>query len=39
LASIDRTAYPRFQRVVSGRELAEGFTPTPDEITWARGKT
>jgi hypothetical protein len=39
LASIDRTAYPRFQRVVSGRELAEAFTPTPDEITWARGKT
>ena len=28
LASIDRTAYPRFNRVVSGRELAEAFTPT-----------
>jgi hypothetical protein len=39
LASIDRTAYPRFKRVVSGRELTEAFTPTPDEITWARGKT
>jgi hypothetical protein len=29
LASIDRTAYPRFKRVVSARELAEAFTPTP----------
>jgi hypothetical protein len=39
LASIDRTSYPRFKRVVSGRELVEALTPTPDEITWARGKT
>lgn len=39
LASIDRTAYPRFKRVVSGRELVEAFTPTLDEVTWARGKT
>jgi hypothetical protein len=39
LASIDWTAYPRFKRVVSDRELVEAFTPTPDEITWARGKT
>jgi hypothetical protein len=39
LASIDRTAYPRFKRVVSAREVAEAFTPTPEEIVWARGKT
>jgi hypothetical protein len=39
LASIDRTAYPRFKRVVSARELAEAFTPAPEEITWARGRT
>ena len=39
MASIDRTAYLRFKRVVSGRELVEAFTPTPAEITWARGKT
>jgi TnpA family transposase len=39
LASIDRTAYPRFKRVVSARELAEAFTPTPEEIAWARAKT
>jgi len=39
VASIDRTAYPRFKRVVSARELAESFTPTVEEITWARGRT
>lgn len=39
MASIDRTAYLRFKRVVSARELAEAFTPTTDEITWARGRT
>ncbi|MGW3473796.1 DUF4158 domain-containing protein, partial [Saccharopolyspora sp. NPDC000995] len=39
MASIDRTAYPRFKRAVSLRELAEAFTPTQDEITWARGRT
>lgn len=39
LASIDRTAYPRFKRVVSAREVAEAFTPTAEEMAWARGKT
>lgn len=39
MAAIDRTAYPRFKRGVSSRELAEAFTPTPDEIGWARGRT
>jgi TnpA family transposase len=39
VASIDRTAYPRFKRVVSARELAEAFTPTADELVWARGRT
>ncbi|ACZ85017.1 hypothetical protein Sros_2032 [Streptosporangium roseum DSM 43021] len=29
MASIDRTAYPRFTRAVSVRELAEVFTPFP----------
>ncbi|WP_223838544.1 DUF4158 domain-containing protein [Saccharopolyspora pogona] len=37
-ASIDRTAYPRLKCAVV-RELAEAFTPTSDEIAWARGKT
>lgn len=35
MTAIDRTAYPRFKRVVSGRELAEAFTPTAEEIVWA----
>ena len=39
MASIERTAYPRFKRVTSARELDESFTPTPDEIAWAQGST
>ncbi|GAA3649320.1 hypothetical protein GCM10022267_39770 [Lentzea roselyniae] len=39
MASIDRTAYPRFKRVVSARELAESFTPAAGEVEWAQGKT
>ncbi|WP_235965573.1 DUF4158 domain-containing protein [Micromonospora rubida] len=36
---MERTAYPQFKRVVSARELRETFTPTIDEIRWAREKT
>ena len=36
VASVDRTAYPGFARVVSARELAEAFTSTEDESEWAR---
>ncbi|MFI6742781.1 DUF4158 domain-containing protein [Nonomuraea sp. NPDC050451] len=39
MTSIDRTAYPRFARAVSARELAEVFTPSVVEVEWARGKT
>ena len=39
MTSVDRTAYPRFGRVVSGRELADSFTPTEAEAEWARGRT
>jgi hypothetical protein len=39
VASIERTAYPRFRRVVSARELRESFTPGGDEIGWARERT
>jgi hypothetical protein len=39
VTSVDRTAYPRFARVMSGRELAEMFTPTEGEVVWARGRT
>ena len=39
MTSVERTAYPRFGRVVSGRELAESFTPADAEIEWARTRT
>ena len=39
VASIDRTAYPRFKRLISARELAESYTPAAEEIVWARGRT
>jgi TnpA family transposase len=35
VASIERTAYPRFKAVVSERELHDVFTPTADETVWA----
>jgi TnpA family transposase len=39
VASIDRTAYPRFKRTMSARELDEAFTPTLDEVSWALART
>ena len=39
MASIERTAYPRFKRAVPVRELHEAFTPTAGEIAWAREQT
>ncbi|WP_304412560.1 DUF4158 domain-containing protein [Micromonospora sp. CNB394] len=39
MASIERTAYPRLKPAVSVRELHEAFTPTADEIGWARERT
>lgn len=39
MASIERTAYPQFRRTVSARELRETFTPTQDEIVWARDRS
>ncbi|HEY5262041.1 MAG TPA: DUF4158 domain-containing protein [Solirubrobacteraceae bacterium] len=38
MASIERTAYPRFRRLVTARELAS-LSPTADEVAWARGQT
>jgi Domain of unknown function (DUF4158) len=35
MASIERTAYPRFRRVVSAQELA-GLSPTDDDVAWAK---
>jgi len=36
MASIDRTAYPRFKRHLSTRELETLYTPTPQEIAFAQ---
>ena len=33
---IERTAYPRLPRAVSLTELRESFTPSDDEMAWAR---
>jgi hypothetical protein len=38
MASIERTAYPRFRRLVTARELAT-LTPSGAEIEWARERT
>ncbi|MCM3884816.1 Tn3 family transposase [Frankia sp. R82] len=39
MASIERTAYPRFKRTISSRELCEAFTASPAEIEWAVERT
>ena len=39
MASIDRTAYPRFKRTISVRELREAYSPSLDELEWARQTT
>ncbi|MBL8470801.1 MAG: Tn3 family transposase [Rhodocyclaceae bacterium] len=36
MASIERTAYPRFKRSPSQRELETLYTPTEDEVSFAR---
>jgi hypothetical protein len=38
VSSIERTAYPRFGRVVSAGEL-DALCPLPDEIAWARERS
>jgi TnpA family transposase len=41
MASIERTAYPRFRSTLTPAELHDVYTPTPSELavahTWARG--
>ncbi|WP_321908112.1 Tn3 family transposase [Burkholderia cepacia] len=39
MASIERTAYPRFPEVLAPRELQACYTPLPDELEWARRST
>jgi hypothetical protein len=36
MASIERTAYPRFKRNPTARELDSLYTPTEDEMDFAR---
>lgn len=38
MASIERTAYPRFRRLVTAREVAS-LSQTGDEVAWARART
>ena len=39
MTSIERTAYPQFRRLTSARVLHVFFTPTAEEIAWARERT
>ena len=39
MTSIERTAYPQFKRLTSARVLHVFFTPTEDEVAWARERT
>lgn len=39
MASIDRTAYPRFKKSVPSQELYDVFTPSSKEIEWAQRAT
>ena len=38
MTSIERTAYPRFKRFLSARELHVFYTPQPEEIRWTSGQ-
>ncbi len=37
MPSLERTAYPRFGRVITAQELERAYTPSQEELTWARG--
>lgn len=39
MVSIDRTAYPRFNKAIAGKELQRNFTPTDEERAWAARTT
>nr|WP_277398526.1 DUF4158 domain-containing protein [Burkholderia sp. Ac-20353] len=39
MATLERTAYPRFPEVLAPRELQTGYTPLPDELEWVRRST
>lgn len=37
MASIERTAYPRFPRLLKTLDLQRLFSPAPEELEWANG--
>ncbi|MCX4398715.1 MULTISPECIES: DUF4158 domain-containing protein [unclassified Streptomyces] len=39
MTSIERTAYPRFKRLITAHELYLFFSPTRDELQWAADAT
>jgi hypothetical protein len=39
MPSLERTAYPRFGRVITSRELESAYTPSEEERAWAKSKT
>jgi hypothetical protein len=39
VASIERTAYPRFKPTLTTQELLDLYTPTPEELTFAQSLT
>ncbi|OMI34218.1 hypothetical protein [Streptomyces sparsogenes] len=39
MTSIERTAYPRFKRLITAHELHLFCSPTGDELEWAAGAT
>ncbi|MFI2458089.1 DUF4158 domain-containing protein [Streptomyces sp. NPDC019539] len=39
MTSIERTAYPRFKRLITAHELHLFFSPTRDELRWAADAT
>jgi TnpA family transposase len=39
MTSIERTAYPRFKRLITARELHVFFTPSGEELAWAKEVT
>ncbi|MFD4764374.1 Tn3 family transposase [Streptomyces sp. NPDC058439] len=39
MTSIERTAYPRFKRLITAHELHLFFSPTRDEVQWAADAT
>ncbi|MGW3658662.1 hypothetical protein ACWD6R_24565 [Streptomyces sp. NPDC005151] len=39
MTSIERTAYPRFKRLITAHELHLFFAPSRDEVEWAATRT